>query len=383
MNPQFHVHVHAERQALVYSLVTVVFFIVALIGKDPLVWCIPLLILAVMAGNYAYAYIAAKSIRFDNERNMLRLFPGDEAVIPFAFTNIARIPVVSASWTVGIQDLDGALGQRGGDEDTDRPLFLTSRATSVFPVTVHGVKRGLVRFPVLNIRIRDLLGLYTFRLVYKGYVRKEVCVYPESKPFHLPLRLSRLDPGTTPERMALFDEPTMPRGSRQYMQGDPFGKVAWKETARTGVLRTKEFERVVLTRWILVADLSGNLETQHIEQVYGQMTYAMTIAERRGIETEIWLNVRKAGVRPYLHLHPGQGAAHLGTVLHVFARLPSTATVAAPGHMYGGIAKSAAKGHVLLHFGFWGEDSASLERLLKRKGVPLHRVFPDQAVKAE
>lgn len=386
MNHGFSREVHSERRALAYSLAAVVFLLVALLGKNTIVWSIPLFILLVIIGNYAYVFHAARSIRFENERDGLRLFPGNADTLSFAFTNASRLPVLNASWTAGILDPDKALGRKGEGPDEYRHLLLMGRETAVFPVRIEAAKRGIVRFPVMRVRVRDLLGLYTIWLTYEGYVRKEACVYPEPVPFPLPVRLSRMEPGGTPERMSLFEEPTMPRGSRSYLAGDPFGTIAWKETARTGELRTKEFERVVLTRWILAADLSGesreHADEEEAEAVFGKLAYAMEMAERKGIETEMWLNVRMAGARSYLHVPAGSGPAHLSSVLQTLARLPGSAPVASPVPMYGGIARSAGSGHVLLHFGAWREEAAGLERLLAKKGVPVHRIGGEKAVEA-
>ncbi|MET3575340.1 DUF58 domain-containing protein [Bhargavaea ullalensis] len=386
MSGQFHLKVHAERRALAVSLAAVVFLLVALFGKNPLVWSLPLSILLVVIGNYAYVFRAARNIRFRNERTVLRLFPGDEGRLLFSFTNAGRLPVLSASWSAELLDRDGALGGNGKGPDEYRPLLLLGRETAVFPLDVLAAKRGFARYPVLKVSVRDLLGLYTIWLTYTGYVRKEICVYPELRPFQLPARLSRLEPGASPERMSLFEEPTMPRGSRTYRQGDPFGSVAWKETARTGELRTKEFERVVLTRWILAANLPGDRSGQpgerQTEKIFGEIAFAMSVAEKRGIETEVWLNVRMAGARSYLRVPAGLGPSHFTSVLQTLARLPASATVADPTNMYGGISKVAGKGHVLLHFGEAAESAAGMERLLRRKGVPVHLIKPEREVEA-
>ncbi|SIT85570.1 DUF58 domain-containing protein [Edaphobacillus lindanitolerans] len=386
MTRPFNILILPERRAAAYLLAAIAFFLVALAGRNPLVWCLPLIILSILIGNYIYVHRAARALRFENERSRLRLFAGEAATVPFAFTNTGRLPIVSAEWTADVLDRDRALGREAGNQGEYRPMFLMGRETSVYPIDVQAVKRGMVRFPELKVRVRDLLGLYTAMLTYGEFVRKEICVYPEPIPFPLPQRLSRMEPGALQDRLSLFEEPTMPRGSRSYREGDPFGTVAWKEAARTGELRTKEFERVLQTRWILAADLSGpqpgHPDEQAAERIFGELAYAMTVAGQKGIETELWLNVRMAGARTHLHVLPGSGPAHMVSVLQMLARLPAAPAVAPPANMYGGIARSAGRGHVLLHFGAWREEAGGLERLLRKKGVPVHRLAGGRELEA-
>lgn len=379
MSTGFQREVLMERRAVAYMMAGLFFGLAAIFSGNHILLGIPLFILIVIAVNYFYVIRAAGGIRFLNEPEELRLFAGDEGKITFSFANVGRVPIVNADWMPAVLDPDEGIRAGGSKaEGGYRPIVMAAKETLQYAFPVSAEKRGYARVSGVTVRVRDLLGLYTIRLIYSSYIKKGILVYPVPRAFPLPSGLSRLAPGDTRERRSLFDERTMPRGSRSYMPGDPFSSIAWKETARTRELRTREYERVVLTRWIFAADLGGErpgaADRSAVESVFGQIAYAARAAAESGIEFEVRLNIPRAGIGTYLHVDPGTDRAHLSTVYELLARLPGNAPAGTTAAMYRSIGETAARGHVLFHFGKWGEDASGIERLLRKKGVPVHRV---------
>ncbi|KZE39767.1 hypothetical protein AV656_00270 [Bhargavaea cecembensis] len=358
--------------------------LLAVFGKNASLGVLAILMLGLYGLNVLYVRKAAGSVRIGDEREMLRLFPGENGELTFTFLNAGKLPVWNADWEVSLLDYDSSteLKAENGSGTVFPSFFLPGKGRIRQTVCCAGKKRGHARPADLTIHIGDFLGLFQVRLTYRGYLQKAVIVFPEPSGFPLPARLAGQAPGAAPAAVSLFEERTKPRGSREYVAGDPFASIAWKETARTRELRTKEFDRVVLQRWILAADLRGRrpgaADPTLAEAVFSQMAHAAMEAEKRGIELEVRLNMRSAARDGHLHIPADHGRAHLAGVLNRLARLPASAPAQTPADMYRSIAENAARGHILLHFGRRGREYDELAALMKRKGVAVIPISPEE-----
>ena len=388
MRPDFHQELLTKKGSLAYASLSLVLGLLAVFGKNVPLGTLAILMLVLYGLNIFYVRNAAAGIRLRDDREILRLFPGETGELTFTFMNEGKLPVWNADWEVSMSDQDGAADMQAGKwAGTVFPsFFLQGKGSVRVPVRFAAKKRGHARSAALTIHIGDLLGLFQVRLTYLGYLQKGIIVYPEPSAFPLPARLTGQASGVTPAAVSLFDERTKPRGSREYAAGDPFASIAWKETARTGELRTKEFDRVVLQRWILAADLRGRRPGAAnpilAEQVFGQIAYAAMEAEKRGIEFEVRLNLQSALRDGHLHIPADHGRAHLSAVLNRLAKLPAGAPVRSPAGMYRSIAENAVRGHLLFHFGKQDTEFAGLAALLRKRGVTVIPVAADKKEEA-
>jgi uncharacterized protein (DUF58 family) len=371
----FHQELFTKKGSLAYASLSLVIGLLAVFGKDVSLGILAMLMLVLYGLNVLYVQKAAGRIRLRDERETLRLFPGENGELEFYFYNTGKLPVWNADWEVSLLDYDSSTElQAENRSGTLFPsFFLPGKGSVRQTVRFAGKKRGHARPADLTIHIGDLLGLFQVRLTYRGYLQKAVIVFPEPSGFPLPARLAGQAPGAAPAAVSLFEERTKPRGSREYVSGDPFASIAWKETARTRELRTKEFDRVVLQRWILAADLRGRRpgasDPTLAEQVFSQMAHAAMEAEKRGIEFEVRLNMRSAARDGHLHIPADHGRAHLSGVLNRLARLPASAPAQTPAVMYRSIAENASRGHILLHFGRRDREYDALAAMMKKRGV--------------
>ncbi|MFC7364461.1 MULTISPECIES: DUF58 domain-containing protein [Bhargavaea] len=383
MNHEFHHELITKKGSLAYVSISSVIGLLAILGKNVSLGVLAVLMLVLYGLNVVYVQKAARNIRLRNGHEFVRLFPGEEGELTFDFINVGKLAVWNVRWEVSVLDHDGATEIQAGKIPgiLFPSFFLPGKGSVRHHIRFAAKKRGLARASVLTLHIGDLLGVFRIRLTYQGYLQKAVIVYPGISGFKLPSRLAGQFPGVTPAPISLFEERTRPRGTREYAAGDPFSSIAWKETARTGGLRTKDFDRVVLQRWILVADLRGSRPgaADHVlaEKVFSQIAHAAMAAEKRGIEFEVRLNMRTAARDGHLHIPPDHGRAQLSGVLNRLARLPANSPVSPPAGMYRSIAVNAMRGHVLFHFGKQGGEFSGLAALLKKRGVTVIQVSAD------
>jgi uncharacterized protein (DUF58 family) len=100
--------------------------------------------------------------------------------------------------------------------------------------------RGYYQLGPLVAETGDVFGLYRrYRILSEPSF---VLVYPEVIPLQGFDVASRRPIGEVRMSHRLFEDPTRIAGVRGYQAGDPFNRIHWRATARTGVLHSKIYE---------------------------------------------------------------------------------------------------------------------------------------------
>lgn len=124
---------------------------------------------------------------------------------------------------------------------------------------LHEVPRGRHYFRNARIRITDMFGF--IHKEYLFHVSEELIAYPTSRSIDLTGRLSAFDQG---EQAAYSFPPkrtNIASGTREYLPGDRFSWIDWKQTARKNVLMTKEFEQEKSTDTLIVLNACNHKAT--------------------------------------------------------------------------------------------------------------------------
>jgi uncharacterized protein (DUF58 family) len=206
-------------------------------------------------------------------------------------------------------------------------ITLGPRASHQLKYVLHANKRGYYALGPLFLTAGDLLG------VTRPQERSAACgyltVYP--KIVALPeLRLPSQSPfGTLRHSDPIFEDPSRPRGKRDYQVGDSLHRVDWKATARAGRLQTRLFEPSIAITTQVYLDLHLDHYDFRTRQVMSELavTAAASLASWAASKKQAFgltsngldpLQPAKSSPAP---LPPRKGAAHLMNVLAVLARL--------------------------------------------------------------
>lgn len=112
--------------------------------------------------------------------------------------------------------------------------------------------RGKHWFPMLRIKTGDLFGFvkkeHTFPLA------EQLKVYPRRRPITLLESLSSFDQGSVSQEVFNFKQSNIASTIRDYIPGDKFSTIDWKQTARQNMMMTKEFEREENENILIVLD---------------------------------------------------------------------------------------------------------------------------------
>jgi uncharacterized protein (DUF58 family) len=113
-------------------------------------------------------------------------------------------------------------------------------------------QRGYFQIGPLVLETGDLFGLHRrYRVLTEPHF---VLVYPDVVPLEGFDVASRRPIGEVRMTYRLYEDPTRIAGVRRYEAGDPFNRVHWRATARTGTLHSKLYEPSTLAGATIVLD---------------------------------------------------------------------------------------------------------------------------------
>ncbi|MCE5229861.1 DUF58 domain-containing protein [bacterium] len=133
-----------------------------------------------------------------------------------------------------------------------RLLFLPPRRSFYLTYRIIPPRRGCHPIGPLILETGDVFGL--FRRCRVEPRRDFVTVLPRYSV------LTDFEAGRQPRlgnlaaARSIFEDPTLPRGVREYRRGDPLKRIHWKSSARTGALRTRLFDPVIEAGATVVLD---------------------------------------------------------------------------------------------------------------------------------
>lgn len=138
---------------------------------------------------------------------------------------------------------DAPDGQPGRLHVNGSRLFLTQMrrgAQELFGYEIRFLARGYYQLGPLLLETGDLFGLHRrYRVVTAPHC---VLVYPKVIPLEGYNLASRRPMGEVRISHRLFEDPTRIAGVRPYQLGDPFNRLHWPATARTGQLHSKLYD---------------------------------------------------------------------------------------------------------------------------------------------
>jgi uncharacterized protein (DUF58 family) len=216
-----------------------------------------LLLLVVAWLMLTLMYRQAPTIGIERQLSALQTFTGVPVTVTTTVTILARWPTL-ITW----------------QESTPKTLIANKTAaisgvfwgqsTHVVSYQVSPNSRGRFWWPQSELNWSDPFGFLLFdaRIVGQG---PSLLVYPGIHPLLLAdLARPLLTDGPAARRPALED-PASPLGAREYMVGDPLGRIHWKQTARGGMidgrfrrLVVREIEQVAATGLLVYLDTNAS-----------------------------------------------------------------------------------------------------------------------------
>jgi len=204
--------------------------------------------------SLAYSRIIRSSIVVNHTMDELRSPRFEFLEIKLRIENRSFLPVFS----LYIDDKPGILSISA---DSGRALFhLRKRESILFTYTVNGNTRGEYYAGPAEIRGSDPLGFFPFTLQSNSLCR--IIIYPAKSDEQI-FFTKGIPQGSIPVKNALYEDTSVYRSVRDYVNGDEIKRINWKASARFGKLFTNEYLTTLSSPCFIYLDVDISYYPEH------------------------------------------------------------------------------------------------------------------------
>ncbi|MBE6936810.1 MAG: DUF58 domain-containing protein [Ruminococcaceae bacterium] len=193
---------------------------------------------------------------------------------------------------------------------------------------VYCARRGYYQIPNVAAAAGDLLGLARIR-AQEIPTDSLVVVYPRLIPIEDILSEKNSFTGDIVVRRWIVDDPFMIRGVRAYTGSEPYNRINWKATARTGEMQVHEYDFTAEVRLLIVVNIdvtaeqwSAVIEEHRAERALALAASIAQYALENGIETGFATNGRLLEDRETVaYVPPQSGASQVTEIFDTIAKI--------------------------------------------------------------
>ena len=196
-----------------------------------------------------------------------------------------------------------------------RLAFLPGFGTLEWDTVWTGVRRGVYRPENLVLRSGDGFGLTQSAGEATGLHGRVLVVWPKLVPVRTQPFLRHVWSGST-GRAGWTEDPTVVRGERDYLPGDPWKHIDWRTAARTDELMVRQYETIRPTGVLFVLDAASLGDAEDGISLLASVIHALS---REGINCGLALPAD--GQRAPLVLRPEDPAVTAASCLFALAEL--------------------------------------------------------------
>ncbi len=336
-----------------------------------------LFLLFVFLNKYYLKHVGNKIV-VSIDKETVKLFKGEESDFSLTLQQEGLLPIFNGHIRLTIDHVVGFKNERKVLEteqiELSLPLTLFGRQAFTTKLPFEGKQRGVAKIRTLEIRIPHLFGFGEAYLHYTKPVSFETIIFSSPETVGGIEKIVPKNQGDYPIRSSFFEDMTAIVGTRGYVSTDPFNRVHWKASARTNQLQTKLFDKTAQFSWTIII----NVRERKLEHYLSGLTYLLESATVKNIPFEVFVNVRRVGKTPYIHLPLGKGKEHLAKALELIARL-SKHSVTIPFHyMINKIERQQQLSPYMIVLGEMEENEQLILRSFARKGVDCFKLIENE-----
>jgi uncharacterized protein (DUF58 family) len=316
------VNPHLTSRGVWVFFCSLVFITAGAITEQPILLLIGQVQVAVLAISFLLCVVAALALdrRFvrlqirdeagDQRFSTTGLRAGEPTEFDIVATNEAWLPLYGLELTpFGARDLSFG--------DVDHAFHLPAGAEVAAPVSVQAPRSGRWTLQGFDVAISDPLGLLSAR-DYLPCVHAFEC-FPKRGSAHIQrarnLGVAALKHGGK-HMVRQIGTGSVVRELRDHQPGDPLRHIAWKATARTRRLISRDFEREVNMSMYLLLDISTSMrggqwqgqKLEHGAEAVAEITDNVLRARDR-------VGVMTFDEKLYGHIAPGTSPSHAARIL--------------------------------------------------------------------
>lgn len=336
------VHFHNRRSMDFLLLIILALAILGLIMKQPFIYLLTGLIGAYFLITILYDRYVGNRLELRNERMTIKLFPEEEGHIVFEFQNKSFIPMINGEFRFR-SNRNIRFTKHPSPADKywriiDVPLSITGRKKIKLALPFIAEDRGIAKISNINYSFPHLLQFQNMRIDYNAPYLLEIVVFPKFLPVQRLEIAFQNQGGSQRVPFSPMEDLLVPLGTREYSYSDPFHRINWKATAKTQKMQTNVYERVIDMSFLFIVNIGAFYGMRHesatdYEDYLSYAAFLTKYAAEKEFPYELYINSRKPGKTPYMHLPEGEGRNHYAHALEMLARIPHEAMVVPFEHM--------------------------------------------------
>lgn len=197
--------------------------------------------------------------------------------------------------------------------------------------------RGYYRMRTAALTAGDLLGIGR-RHTTEAETDSVLVVYPRTLPIEDVLSAQNSYSGDIVVRRWIMDDPFFMRGVREYTGNEPYSRINWKATARTGALQVHEYDYTADIRLLILLNIDTDADqwSSVINEAKAEhaISIAATLAQymlENGIETGFATNAAFTdGAEAESYIAPQSGESQLAEIFATLAKITMHRTLTLP-----------------------------------------------------
>src|SRR5690625_3192130 len=206
-------------------------------------------------------------------------------------------------------------------------LSILSKKKTINELPVRAEHRGVAKINNITLSFPHLFNYDQATLKFTQFYYTEYVVLPELLPVQGAEAVFHMMPGSGYATFSPFEDIQSPRGTRDYSFSDPFHRINWNASVKTQQLQTNVYEKMVDRSFVFIVNVGQDnhlnmaVFNRNLEKLLSRAAYLCHYATEKDVPYEIFLNTRKPGKVPYIHLPEGEGQLHYGHALEMLARV--------------------------------------------------------------
>lgn len=314
------------------SIAAVIFFLIGIFTKNPIPFIAVGVFVIYLVIYKRYDKGIGEKLDLVNPRTTMKLFPEEEATLTVELQNRSIFPLVNGEFQLQIGSAVRAFKHVESSNKSwnqiEFPLSILRKRKTIIEIPVVAHIRGTSKIRNITFKFPHLFNFDLMTLKHEHFYHTEIIVFPTIIPVQGTEEVFHMIPGNERTNFSPFEDIQSPLGTRDYSYSDPFHRINWKASVKTQTLQTNVYDKVVDMSYVFIVNLgptnNRNMTpfNENKERLLSYTAYLSQFATKQGFPYELFINSRKPGKVPYVHLQEGKGKVHYGQALETLARIP-------------------------------------------------------------
>ncbi|PAV28649.1 hypothetical protein CIL05_15255 [Virgibacillus profundi] len=309
----------------------IIFFLIGIIFNNQIAFIGLGVFAAYLIIHKLYDKEIGTKLELSTPQTTVKLFPGEGAKLTLNLQNRSVFPIINGEFQFQTGPAIKAYEHVEDTEDNWNqikiPLSIFRKRKTIIELPVLAEQRGVSKVYNITFIIPHLFDFDQLTLKYNSNYQTEFVVFPKLLRVQNVETVFHMIPGEGRSNISPFEDVQSQLGTRDYSYSDPFHRINWNASVKSQSLQTNVYEKVVDMAYVFIINLGTTSDlnmvrfNNNLENLLSYTAYLCEHASRKGVPYEIFINSRKPGKVPYVHLHEGEGKNQYARALEMLARI--------------------------------------------------------------